>query len=157
MELPNEEIQTEVMIYKCFLGNLLEGEHVVRDVSSGVSVCYLGLNKSSLQADASCEVTKAPRCSISYQAATQDLLERGCARVRYSSLARKGLSLQIISRSINKIVLPYKGLTLMQQDSYRGRQDAGDAFLPYSRCWSTWIEYGVCDLSICLLISERAP
>jgi len=41
MELPNEEIQTEVMIYKCFLGNLLKGEHIVRDVSSRVSVCYL--------------------------------------------------------------------------------------------------------------------
>lgn len=29
--------------------------------------------------------------------------------MRYSSLARKGLSLQITSRSIKKIVLPYKG------------------------------------------------
>lgn len=48
MELPNEEIYTEAMIYKCFLGSLQEGEHVVRDISNGVSVRYLGLNKSSL-------------------------------------------------------------------------------------------------------------
>lgn len=58
------------MVYKCFLGNILKDESVIRDVSSGVSVCYLGLNKSSLQARASSEVTKAPRCSVSYQAAT---------------------------------------------------------------------------------------
>lgn len=57
-------------MYKCFLGNILKDESVIRDVSSGVSVCYLGLNKSSLQARASSEVTKAPRCSVSYQAAT---------------------------------------------------------------------------------------
>lgn len=69
MELPNEEICAEAMIYKCFLGSLQEGEHVVRDLSNGVCVCYLGQNKSSLQQNASCEVTKAPRCGLSYQAA----------------------------------------------------------------------------------------
>lgn len=34
-----------------------------------MSICYLGVNKSSLQADASCEVPKAPRSIISHQAA----------------------------------------------------------------------------------------
>lgn len=48
MELPNEEIYAEAMIYKCFLGSSQEGEHVVREMSNGVCVCYLGLNKSSL-------------------------------------------------------------------------------------------------------------
>lgn len=48
MELLNKEIQTEAMICKCFLDNVLEDEHVIRDVSSEVSVCYLGLSKSSL-------------------------------------------------------------------------------------------------------------
>lgn len=48
MELLNKEIQTEAMICKCFLDNVLEDEHVIRDFSSEVSVCYLGLSKSSL-------------------------------------------------------------------------------------------------------------
>lgn len=47
MELPNEENDAEAMIYKCFLGGLQEGEHV-RGISNGMSVCYLGQNKSSL-------------------------------------------------------------------------------------------------------------
>lgn len=93
MEQLNEEIQTEGMIYKCFLDNVLEDEHVVRDVSSEVSVCYLGLSKSSLQADASCEVTKAPGWNVFHQDAVLDSLEKGCAQIRCCSLPRKGISL----------------------------------------------------------------
>lgn len=45
MELPNEEIYAEAMIYKCLCGSLQEVEHVVRDINNRVSVCYLGQNK----------------------------------------------------------------------------------------------------------------
>jgi len=93
MEELNEEIQTEGMIYKCFLDNVLEDEYVVRDVRSEVSVCYLGLSKSSLQADASCEVTTAPGWNVCQQDAVGDSLEKGCAQIRCCSLPRKGISL----------------------------------------------------------------
>lgn len=145
MVLPNEEIQTEAVVYKCFLGNIPKDESVIRDVSSGVSVCYLGLNKSSLQACASSEVTKAPRCSVSYQAATQDVLERSCAR-RYSSLAIKALALQIASSADNNSCLSYEVLTLMQWDRYGGVGCRG--------CFSSM--FSLCGLSIRLVISAFA-